>query len=281
MSFNLTKQQRNFFELFGYIKLPGLFADQATELQSAFDQLYQQHAPIVWNHEAHYNKPRYMIGNFAERHSVLRQLITDPALQAAFSGLLGADYSYTASEGNIFTSDTYWHSDLYGCHFKYLYVKALFYLDPLTERTGALCVIPGSHRFGDKYANFLQARLWEHEKHFGITKEEVPYTAIETAPGDVILFDYRIKHATFNHSDSPRRMFTICASQRFAAEDEDKLLKSQQDLLSMGMEVHTAEFLASLSEAERYRIEQTLSLLDRSTADSLNQENAANPSHSN
>lgn len=263
MSFQLTQQQRNFFEVFGYLKLPKLYANEAQQLQTAFDEIYQKHQALDWQHEAHYNKSRYIIFNFLEKHPALRTLITDQRLEALFGTFLGSDYCYTASEGNIFTGDTYWHSDIYGCHFKYRYVKALFYLDPLSANKGALCVIPGSHLFGDQYANKLQGRVWEHEKHFGISKDQVPHIAIATEPGDVILFDNRIKHATIDTTNARRRLFAVYGTQRFAEEDEDKLLSNFADAKKLGGVVHTKEFLATLSDAERYRIEQTLAVLNK------------------
>lgn len=260
MTLQLTRQQLNFFEVFGYLKLPGLYRNQAHELQSAFDSLFREYESLDYRHPAHYNKARHIIFNAVERNPTLRKLITAPDIENVFSQLLGNDYSYTASEANIFTGDTYWHSDIYGCHFKYRYAKALFYLDPLTATTGAICVIPGSHLFGDKYANKLNARVWEHEQHLGINKEEVPHVAIETQPGDVILFDFRIKHATINHANTQRRMFTLCGAQRFATEDEEKLLSTFLDIKKLGASVHNEEFIKTLSEKERYRIEQTLAI---------------------
>lgn len=262
MSYLLTPQQRNFFEVFGYLKIPRLFYDNISALQQGFDQLFEQHNALDWRHDAHYNKPRHIIFNAAEKHPLLRHLITCERMESLLGELLGDNYTYTASEANIFTGDTYWHSDLFGCHFKYRYVKALFYLDPLTANTGALCVIPGSHLFGDSYANKLQARIWEHEQHLGISKSDVPHIAIETQPGDVIFFDYRLKHATINITSSQRRMFTICGVERFQSEDEDKLLKCLLDGKNIGATIHTKAFLDSLTTKERYRIEQTLSLLE-------------------
>lgn len=261
MAFQLSQQQRNFFDVFGYLKLPALFADQAQDLQQAFDELYQQEQAVDWVHEAHYNKSRHIVFNAAEKHPLLRQLITEPNLDSVFSDLLGNDYNYNASEANIFTGDTYWHSDIYGCHFKYRYVKALMYLDPLTAKTGALCVIPGSHLFGDQYANKLQARVWEHDKHLGIDKEAVPHVAIETQPGDVILFDFRIKHATINHSENRRRLLTISATQRFAQEDEPKLLENLIAGKKLGAVIHSKAFVESLTEQEQLHLEQTLRVL--------------------
>lgn len=263
MAFQLTQQQRNFFDVFGYLKLSKLFSNEAVLFQQVFDELYQAEQALDWQHEAHYNKSRLIIFNFLEKHPALRKLITHENIQALFRPFLGNNYTYMASEGNIFSGDTYWHSDIYGCHFKYRYMKALFYLDTLKADSGALCVIPGSHLFGDQFANKLEGRVWEHEKHLGISKEDVPHVAIETEPGDVIIFDNRLKHATINKTDSKRRLFSVYGVQRFEDGDEDKLLKIFADAKKLGSAVHTQQFIDTLTDTERYRIEQTLHLLNK------------------
>ena len=258
--FALTKQQKNFFDTFGYLVLPGLLKDCVNEISSAFEALYQTNDKDIvdWRHEAHYMKSRQVLLQFIERRPDLAALLDHPAVNGVFTELLGKDYLYRASDGNIFAGDTYWHSDLYGAFFKYRHIKILFYLDPLHENNGAFMAIPGSHLFGDKFANLCERYVWKHEEKLGLSKDEVPSVTIPTQPGDALVFDYRLKHAT-NNTQHPRRMFSICASQRFADEDLPKLAELTNMLLSMsGGEVYRPEFIASASATRLSHIDQCL-----------------------
>ncbi len=100
-----------------------------------------------------------------------------------------------------------------------------FYLDPLTRGTGALRVIPGSHRVGDSFANGLEAKRSQYENTLGVHECELPYYALETHPGDLAAFNHNTKHAAFG-GGRRRRMFTINLLQRYQEEDLHELRDS-------------------------------------------------------
>lgn len=252
--FSLNTHQQNFFNTFGYLKIPALLGEQMQAMGDAFNTLFDlnNQEVIDWKHEAHYMKSRRVLLQFIERSPELGALLDHPVIDGVFRSILGEDYLYRASEGNVFTGDTYWHSDLYGAHFKYQHIKILLYLEPLDAQSGAFRCIPGSHHFGDRYANLLEKFGWKHQEHFGLDKDDVPSVAIPTEPGDLLVFDYRLKHATC-HTQTPRRMFSICASQHFEQADLPVLAKLVQDFLPMTQgQVYRQEFLAT-SPPERYR----------------------------
>src|SRR6478735_6461702 len=180
--FCLTRQQKNFFDTFGYLVLPGLMKDSIENITAAFEDLYQQHDKEIvdWRHEAHYMQSRQILMQFIERQPQLTALLDDPIINGVLSSLLGEDYLYRASDGNIFAGDTYWHSDLYGAFFKYRHIKILFYLDALNETNGAFQAIPGSHLLGDKFANLCERYVWKHEENLGLEKSQVPCVTIPT-----------------------------------------------------------------------------------------------------
>lgn len=259
-AFSLTRQQKNFFDTFGYLVLPGLLKDSIDGISSAFEQLYAQDDQEIvdWRHEAHYMKSRKVLLQFIERRPELSALLDHPVVDGIFSSLLGENYLYRASEGNIFTGDTYWHSDLYGAHFKYRHVKILLYLESLDEQSGAFRAIPGSHLFGDKFANLLERYVWKHEENYGLDKDQVPSITVPTQPGDALVFDYRLKHAT-SHTRNNRRMFSICASQRFDDEDLPILAELVNNFLPMTSgRVYHNDFLKNANETRLARIDQCL-----------------------
>lgn len=256
----LSKQQQNFFNTFGYLVLPGLMKDSIADISAAFEKLYAMDDKeiIDWRHEAHYMQSRRVLLQFIERQPELFALLDHPVINGIFISLLGKDYLYRASEGNIFTGDTYWHSDLYGAFFKYRHIKILMYLEPLDENSGAFRAIPGSHLFGDKFSNLLERYVWKHDENYGLTKNQVPCVTIPTQPGDALVFDYRLKHAT-SHTKFNRRMFSICASERFADEDLPQLAELVNNFLPMTSgQVYHPNFAAQASESQRMHMDQCI-----------------------
>jgi len=262
---SLSPQQIRFFETFGYLSFPGLLGGDTDTVVSKFDALFANHSKDVldWRHEAHYNNARHILIQLIERDPFLSSLLEHPRISGIFKSLLGDDYLYRASEGNIFTGDTYWHSDLYNADFKYRHIKILFYLDPIDANSGALRLIPGSHLFGDKFANLLERYVWEHDKNYGIDKESVPAVTIPTRPGDAIVFDYRLKHATC-HSGERRRMFTICASERFREEDMPSLQKMVEDLRKVSHgKIYQDDFVNLAPEERIKHLDQCLRSVEK------------------
>jgi len=258
--FSLSLQQKNFFDTFGYLVLPGLLKDDIANISSAFFDLYEKSDQEIvdWRHEAHYMQSRKVLLQFIERQPELAALLDHPVIDGILSSLLGEQYLYRASEGNIFTGDTYWHSDLYGAHFKYRHVKILLYLDPLDADSGAFRAIPGSHLFGDKFANLLERYVWKHDENYGLNKDQVPCVTIPTQPGDALVFDYRLKHAT-SHTKNNRNMFSICASERFSKEDLPILAELLNNFLPLtGGEVYRKQFTEAATESQKIHLEQCL-----------------------
>jgi hypothetical protein len=211
----LSDQQVAYFQTFGFLKFPGLLADQIGSITEAFEGIWTERGG-GHNGRPHDGKARSTIVPFIDQHERLCELLDDERIVDIASSLLGDDFNYTGSDGNYYVGDTNWHSD--GWHTKYTYVKIALYLDPLTRDTGCLRVIPGSHRNGDWFAETLQGRLRKSDENLGILGRDVPAVALETVPGDLLLFNHNTKHASFG-GGSARRMFTINLSQRYRDED--------------------------------------------------------------
>ena len=91
-------------------------------------------------------------------------------------------------------------------------IKLAFYLDPVTKNSGALRVIPGSHRNKESFGDLLESHLTSYI--FGMTGDQIPAVALESNPGDVLVFNHRIKHSSWGGSDA-RRMFTMNFTERY------------------------------------------------------------------
>ncbi len=119
--------------------------------------------------------------------------------------LLGGPALPGRAKGTEYHGATAWHRDADGPPRS---LGALCYLDPLTSHTGALQVLPGSHApdFAAAIAEFLRAG------------GEPPGLALATAPGDVILLDERLYHASTG--GQRRRQWRVDFVPERAADDE-------------------------------------------------------------
>ena len=89
-----------------------------------------------------------------------------------------------------------------------LAAKIAFYLDPLTQDTGALRFIPGTHR-PHHFVRKEKIDVGNSLELFGILSTEFPSNlALETNPGDVVIFNHDLYDASFGGGDR-RRMFTM------------------------------------------------------------------------
>ena len=217
----LSDQQLAFFETFGYLTFPGAFADEAERITEEFERVWAAHGG-GHNRQAHDHERRSALVPFIDQSEYLSALLDDLRIDGVVSALLGDDYNYTGSDGNFYVGDTRWHSDGFA-RMKYRSIKIAFYLDPVARDSGCLRVIPGSHIRGDGYAEGLQeimpsSRSASLEEHLGIDGRDVPGVALESQPGDMVLFIHDLKHASFG-GGTRRRMFTINMSQRFHDDD--------------------------------------------------------------
>ena len=94
----------------------------------------------------------------------------------------------------------------------------MIYLEPMTRETGALRVIPGSH-----HQDFRSSLLPLNKLHvqaagdgaleyYGVTGEALPCVALETTPGDLVIFDHYLYHSVY-HKRQGRRYVAM----KFAA----------------------------------------------------------------
>jgi len=217
-SHDLTPEQLEFFDTFGFLALPRALADSVAEIIAAFEEVWATRGG-GHNGKAHDPAQRSCIVPFIDQHERLCALLEEPCIHGLLCSLLGNDFNYMGSDGNYYANDTPWHSD--GCHPALRYVKIAIYLDPLTRDAGCLRVIPGSHNTGDTYSEKLK-EVRENPLLWGVEGKDLPAIALETDPGDVLVFNHNLKHAAFGGS-TQRRMFTINCSQRIPDDQISEL----------------------------------------------------------
>jgi hypothetical protein len=221
----LTEQQLSFFNTFGYLLFPGLMADCVDRIIEEFERIWAEHGG-GHHGKQHDGKARACIFPFPDQSEYLSSLLDDPRIHDIAASILGDDFNYTSGDGNLYAGDTYWHSDGYDGN-RIPSIKIAFYLDPLTRDTGAVRLIPGSHRCGDAYAESLQASIRDSGRVWGVPPDQVPCVAVETVPGDIVVFWHNTKHAAFGGAGR-RRMFTM----NFYAHVPDNRLADFQNTLA-------------------------------------------------
>ena len=210
MDLTLTPAQIQFFGTFGFLSFPGLLADRIAAITAEFETVLSN------AHPEHNGTARSCLVPFIDQSEQLSGLLDDPRIHGIAASLLGKDFNYLGSDGNYYVGDTGWHSDGWNL-IGIVHLKIALYLDPLTGPTGALRVIPGSHRVGDSFAQTLQKEISTSPEKWGVAGNAVPAVALDTQPGDILVFNHNLKHASFG-GNKRRRMFTINLSQRYPAE---------------------------------------------------------------
>jgi hypothetical protein len=222
--FRLTPPQLAFFHTFGYLHFPGLLNDRIERIIAEFEILWA--AQGGGHHgQQHDGKRRSCIVPCIDRSVYLSTLLDDSRLEGIAASILGDDFNYMGSDGNLYAGDTGWHSD--GWHREITHIKMAFYLDPVGRDSGCLRVIPGSHRIGDKFSDALQAEIFQSQENWNLPDRDVPCVALETRPGDVVLFNHNLKHSAFGGS-ARRRMFTMNCCQRYP----ERLLPELRDYIA-------------------------------------------------
>ena len=262
----LTDHQLRYYDTFGFLKFPSLFRDDIDQVTEAFEDIW------TGSGRTHDFQERSTIFPFADRSGYLSGLLDDPRIDGVVSSLLSDDYNYAGSDGNYYVGDTKWHSD-HRPHSPYHSLKIAFYLDAVTSDTGCLRVIPGSCHWGDKYAGALDEAVpvtaeSRPDENWGVPGTEVPAYAIESEPGDMLLFNHKTKHSSWGGGDR-RRMFTYNFEQHFSED----LMSSLRELLATrrerGEDAPYGEAMLRTAGTDRRRhLEQRLQVWEEPVAGS-------------
>ncbi|HQQ73677.1 MAG TPA: phytanoyl-CoA dioxygenase family protein [Pseudomonadales bacterium] len=193
----LTDQQKNHFDLLGYLKFPGMFASEIIDIRAEFDRIFRDAADQImpWDHVVHHHRPRQIMPMITEKSAMLHTLAYGEKLSGIVSDLVGEPFRLLGSDGNIYDCGTRWHTDITGLPYNCRNVKVIFYFDDMRAGEDAFRIIPGSHHHTDKFVKKLKKMIKTPEENIGLSITEVPCTEIPTTPGDVVVFDARAWHA--------------------------------------------------------------------------------------
>jgi len=231
----LTARDAEAFALFGFVKIPGFFGpDELAVLAeehrvglTATAPLY--HAPIGMRGQINWSSMRPRSPNLAK-------MLEDPRMLQAARTLLGEDAVGVMSNGNSFSGKfTEWHADTSIPDFRS--VKFAAYLDPLGADNGALRVLPGSHR-DPWHEALLPIGMKTSLKEPGNPKAvetpvypvpEIPAYVCDTEPGDLLAFDLRLWHASWNGAPNRGMLsFTYFDTPKTPAERDGWIAMAKQ-----------------------------------------------------
>ena len=199
----LTEQQVAFFKTFGYLVVRELLTPTEVEtVTQAFDWSIQN-----WGGgDKHNGSIRTMLGGPIEHTPELCALMDHPGVLGLIGGVTGENFNYCSGDGNYYTGDTGWHPD--GNWGQLWATKAAFYLDEVKRDSGCLRVIPGSQH-PNHFIRQQKIDINASAELFGVPPSEFPgIIALESKPGDVVIFNHDLYHASFGGSKR-RRMFTM------------------------------------------------------------------------
>jgi hypothetical protein len=213
----LSEEQIRHFRTFGYLGFPKLFsAGEIGWIIEEFETAIQAYG----GGKEHDGSRRTMFGAPIERTEKLCTLLDDPRIVGILSSLIGHDFNYCSGDGNYYSGDTGWHPD--GNWGQLFAVKIAFYLDPLTRDTGCLRVLPGSQD-PDHYVRRQKIDMNKSQALFGVAPRDFPgNVALETTPGDLLIFNHDTYHAAFG-GNNRRRMFTMNCTRHYHTPEDYEL----------------------------------------------------------
>jgi hypothetical protein len=117
-------------------------------------------------------------------------VVDDPRLSRVAAALLGDFTVASPALGACLVGDTPWHNDA-GTGSRWVRVNV--YLDSVTETSGALRIVPATQH-GSLPAEIARQfdRGWARDD-----PSAIPGIALETSPGDVVVFDPRVHHGSW------------------------------------------------------------------------------------
>jgi hypothetical protein len=181
LTFDLTRQSADVFQTFGFVVLRRFF--EPGPLAAEIDRVMADGtgADVSRSGDIRFQYVPMMTAETPVSLSLL-----DPA-EIVAAGLLGGPVLPTRAKGVRYFGDTPWHTDSDSALTS---VGFLAYLEPVGADSGALRVLPGSHH--PQLGGAIRALGTA-----GLAALTLPYHVVATEPGDIILLDEHLFHASF------------------------------------------------------------------------------------
>jgi hypothetical protein len=212
----LTERQIVHFKTFGFLIFRDLFSsDELRTLNAEFECGLGS----AYRHMPFDGSRRHWLPMMGASTPFFASLLEDPRFLHPTQQLYGEDVIGYVADANRYVGDTNWHPDTGSIH--QYGVKFAYYLQPVGAETGALRVIPGSHKkpLHSELRRFREAKA---------AVRELPAYVCESEPGDVVAFDLRTWHASCGGSDD-RRMCTLVYYNNPKTPEEEEAVQRQAE----------------------------------------------------
>jgi hypothetical protein len=198
----LTPAEIDRFHTFGFLVLRGWFtSEEAAALRGeVVEELARQYPDAAPDPGR-----RLFCSMFDQRLACFAGLISDQRFLAVAEQLHGPTLPVYSEANRYHIGDTPWHADLHPSipdAIDTAGIKFIHYLEPLTASSGALRVIPGSHR------QPMHGAVKLHLANHAPAIVDLPAVACETNPGDVVVFHHALFHASA-HVRTQRHMHDL------------------------------------------------------------------------
>ena len=250
----LDDRQLAFYRTFGFLRFPGLFADEVEEITAAFERIW------VASGLTHDHRERSMIAPFADRDEYLCGLLDDPRIDGVVRSLLGPDYNYAGSDGNYYVGDTNWHSD-HDLAAPYHSLKIAFYLDPWTPPAAACACSRGAATPATATrtacTGWCPSPATTAATSSGHARQRPARLRIASTPGDMLLFNHKTKHSAWG-GGTERRMFTYNFEQHMAGEALPHLVQLLRNSVDRNGTAYAEPLLRTAGRERMHHLTQRL-----------------------
>ena len=192
----LTKEQIAHYDTFGFLMLRGVFSEsEIAIIRSASLRTMRD----LQGKDSYITARSQSVQPWLERHEAMAGLVDDDRIYEIGESICGPGFWLDVTEGHLRVGDTSWHGGSLEMPESLRWVKIAIYLDKLTEDDGCLRVVPGSHKRidPDPYSILRENNNDPEFKPFGVSSDNIPSVALDTEPGDVIVFTEAVIHGAF------------------------------------------------------------------------------------
>lgn len=179
----ITEQHFAHFKTFGFVVVKGLLSDaEVTTVRAEFDAAFDD-VQVPFD-----GSTRQWMPLMGDATPTLARLLEDSRFYDTAQRFTGqTELVPFMVDGNKYVGDTGWHPDTYGARG----IKFIMYLEPVGRDSGALRVVPGSHR------EPLHSAIKEYAAAHRLSEvDDLPAADAASEPGDVVIFDIYAWHAS-------------------------------------------------------------------------------------
>ena len=226
----LEAQQKHEFETFGFLLLKDIIpSDEMQPYIDAFDEtMTKANGGVPWQRAP---QNQTVIPFYRHNPAVYHRLLDDERIAEVVEELLGEDFVFLAAEGHRRWGGTGWHHDSLAPE-GLTHLKVVFYLQPVRADTGCLRVLP-STQFPPMRERM--ERWYERRGDTIVSEAKESNTiawpaavALESDPGDAIIFNVKAYHAAVGDS-ADRRAIYINYIQKPRTPEQEEYITSDYD----------------------------------------------------